>query len=117
MIAQWSRSSEDFHNVKGMDRLESFKLSPADIIAGVIKNHDTGGYDYKPGAEELFGRVKESGHDGLTNGLANVWNLPFCVVGPRKGLSGSLEKKLAFSSLGCMDQKDKNGKPWPLGKP
>ena len=117
MIARWSRSSEDFHNVKGIDSLGNFKLTPAIIIAGVIKNHDTGGYDYKPKAEELFGRVKESGRNDLTNGLANVWNLPFCVVGPRKGASGSLQEKLTFSALGCMDQKDKNGKAWPWGKP
>lgn len=116
MIANWGKGT--FSKVQGISRLNAFKLSRAEIIAGVITNHDTGGFDYKPGAEELFGRVKKANHDSLTNGLANVWNLPFCVVGPRAKLNraASLEEKLAISALGCIDFKDKNGKSWPYGK-
>jgi hypothetical protein len=123
MIAHWGRDysadwSNAFRNVQGIDRLEDFKLSRAEIIAGVIKNHDVGGFDYKPNAEELFGRVKESSHESLTNGLANVWNMPFCVVGPSNSLSPALglEEQLAISALSCIHMKDKNGKSWLYGE-
>jgi hypothetical protein len=123
MIAHWGRDysadwSNAFRNVQGIDRLEDFKLSRAEIIAGVIKNHDVGGFDYKPNAEELFGRVKESSHESLTNGLANVWNMPFCVVGPSNSLSPALglEEQLAISALSCIHMKDKNGMSWLYGE-
>ena len=123
MIAHWGRNgqadwSPAFRNVQGIDRLEDFKLSRAEIIAGVIKNHDVARFDYKPNTEELFGRVKESNHNSLTNGLANVWSMPFCVVGPADSLSPaySLEEKLAISALSCIHMKDKNGRSWLYGE-
>jgi hypothetical protein len=69
--------------VSGIMQLVESCTNRQQIVDGSIENHDIGGYEYAPTAEDLLHRhqgVKVA--DELTVGALNVWNLPFCSIGP-----------------------------------
>lgn len=117
MIAHWGKGGQDykdnFRDVKGVQNLGEFKVTPQQVIDGSIANFQTGGFLAEVKIQGLIDRlqtVKDT--NAMEIGTLNVWNLPYCSIPPSPfaGDRRDLEEFMAISALGCTDMKDLNGK-------